>query len=82
MGIKDILLNPPLKDFRRGKILALSFGARGVSWGEGGVAGECAGQSEEWNWQEAHTLLQPSSLISLFILSHFPQKNFHTIGLK
>ena len=39
MGIKDILLNPPLKDFRRGKILALSFGARGVSWGEGGLQG-------------------------------------------
>ena len=36
-------------------------GSRGVGKG-GGSCEECVGQSEQWNWQGAHTI-QPSSLV-------------------
>ena len=46
--------------------------------GERGVAGECVGQSEEWNWQEAHTLLLQTGLLPPPIPLSSPQNNVQT----
>ena len=46
--------------------------------GRGGVAGECVGQSEEWNWQEAHTLLLQTGLLPPPIPLSSPQNNVQT----
>ena len=55
-------------------------GSRGVGKG-GGSCEECVGQSEQWNWQGAHTI-QPSSLVFQSLESRSILRHFHGFSMK